>query len=172
MAPLKPSAAVRSSSSAAASGDGGRQRGEGGEARRIAGDDFVQPVVDAPRDVGRGVGGKFLRRRRAVREHLNVDAGFVHFFQPERAEVLEPGILLAGPAGLAAGKGLFQFVVPVMLFDGNDRTMRFLEQAALPFFIALCAKRGVVAGGMRGVITPLSFPVKTGKGDHPRWKGR
>ena len=58
---------------------------------------------------------------------------FVHFFQPQGPEIFQPRILLAGPAGLAAGKGLFQFVVPVMLFDGNDRTVRFLEQAALPF---------------------------------------
>jgi hypothetical protein len=40
-------------------GHGGRQRGEGGEARWIAGDDFVQPVVDAPRDVDGRIGGKF-----------------------------------------------------------------------------------------------------------------
>src|SRR5262249_39883861 len=98
------------------------------------------------------VGGKFLRRRRAVREHLNVDARFVHFFEPQRPEIFEPVILLAGPAGLAAGEGLFQFVVPIMLFDGNDRTMRFLEQAALPFSVAPCAERGVVASGKRRVI--------------------
>jgi len=69
-----------------------------------------------------------------VREHLNVDSRFVHFLEPQGAEIFEPRILLARPPGLAAGEGLFQFVVPVMLFDGNDRTMRFLEQAALPFF--------------------------------------
>ena len=61
--------------------------------------------------------------------------------------------------GLAAGESLFQFVVPVMLLDGNDRTMRFLEQAALPFLVALCAERGVVASGERGVIRArLYFP--------------
>src|SRR5262249_56750869 len=106
------------------------------------------------------VGGKFLRRRRAVREHLNVDARFVHFFEPQRPEIFEPVILLAGPAGLAAGEGLFQFVVPVMLFDGNDRTMRFLEQAALPFSVAPCAERGVVASRARGVIL-LSPPAQS-----------
>jgi len=115
-------------------GHGGGERGESGEARRIAGNDFMQPVVDAPRDGGGGIGGKFLRRRRAVREHLDVDSRFVHFFEPQGPEIFEPRILLARPAGLAAGKGLFQLVVPVMLFDGNDRTMQFLEQTALPLF--------------------------------------
>jgi len=30
-------------------GRSGRQRGESGKARRIAGDDFMQPIVDPPR---------------------------------------------------------------------------------------------------------------------------
>ena len=89
MAPLKPSLAVRSSSSAAASGTAVGKRGEGGKAR-IAGDDGVQPVVDAAGQCGRGLGGQFLRRRRAVRDHLNVDAGFVHFLDAERAEIVQP----------------------------------------------------------------------------------
>jgi|SRR6516225_11676572 len=112
----------------------------------------MQAVVDAARDRGRGVGWQLLRRRGAVREHLNVDAGFVHFLQPQGPEIFEPRILLAGPAGLAAGEGLFQFVVPVMLFDGNDRTMRFRKQSSLPC-VAMCAERGVVASRRRGVIS-------------------
>jgi len=51
----------------------GRQRGKGGEALRIFGDHLMQAVVDAARDRGGGLGGQLLRRRRAVREHLNVD---------------------------------------------------------------------------------------------------
>ena len=46
-----------------------------------------------------------------------------------------------------------------MLFDGNDRTMRFLEQAALPFFVALRAERGVVASGERRVIRGPAIEV-------------
>src|SRR5262249_29263530 len=94
----------------------------------IFGDDLMQAIVDAARDRSGAVGGKFLGRRGAVREHLDVDASLVHFFEPQRAEIFKPRILLAGPAGLAADKRLFQFVVLVMLSDRNDRTMRFLEQ--------------------------------------------
>src|SRR5262249_25195059 len=76
------------------------------------------------------------------------------------AEVLEPRILLAAPPRLAAGKGLFQLVIPVMLFDGNDRTMRFLEHRPSPAPLARSAffERGVVASRARGVITVSSCP--------------
>lgn len=50
-----------------------RQRGKGSEALGIFGDNLMQTVVDTARDGGGGLGGKLLRRRRAVREHLNVD---------------------------------------------------------------------------------------------------
>ena len=66
----------------------------------------MQPVVDAARDRGRGFGGQLLRRGRAVREHLHVDAGLVHLLDAQRAEIVQPVVLLAGPAGFTAGIGL------------------------------------------------------------------
>ena len=95
----------------------------------------MQPIVDAPRHCGRDFCGKLLRRRRAVREHLNVDCGFVHLFEPQRAEIFQPRILLAWPPGLAAGIGFLQFVVPVMLFERDDGTMRFLEHCDSPSLV-------------------------------------
>ena len=111
--------------------DRGRQGGKGGKTR-IAGDDGVQPVVDAAGQGGRGVGGQLLRRRRAVRDHLNVDAGLIHFLDADRVEIVQPLELLAGPAGLAAAIGLGELVVPIMLLDGDDGTMRFLEHRSSP----------------------------------------
>ena len=121
MAPLKPSLTVRSSSSAAASGTAVGSAAKAAKRVGIACDDGMQPIVDAAGQVGRGLGGQLLRRRRAVRKHLNVDAGFVHFLDAQRAEIVQPRHLLAGPAGFAAGKGLLQLLVPIMLFERDHR---------------------------------------------------
>ena len=114
-------------------GHRGRQAGEGGEALRILGDLGVQAIVDAPRERGRGFGRQFLRRRRAERDHLHVDADVVHLLDAQRAEIVQPLLLLARPAGFAADVSLRQFLVPVMLFDGDDRTMRFTKHLCFPF---------------------------------------
>ena len=118
---------MRSSSSAAASGTAVGSAAKAAKRAGFAGDDRVQPVVDAARQGGGGFGRQFLRRRRAVRDHLNVDAGFVHFLDAERAEIVQPLVLLAGPAGFAAAIGLGEFLVPIMLLDCDDRTKRFFE---------------------------------------------
>ena len=111
---------------------GSRQRRKTGEARRVLGDDRGETVVDAGRHCGRGFSRQFLRRRRAVREHLNVDAGVVHFLDAQRPEIMQPVELLAGPAGFGADKGFFELFVPIMLFDGDDGTMRFTEHLFPP----------------------------------------
>ena len=67
---------------------GGRQRREGGEALRMRGDRRVQPIVDAPRQRDRVGAGELLRRGRAMREHLHVDAGLVHLLEAQLAEVI------------------------------------------------------------------------------------
>ena len=96
MAPLKPSLVTqRSSSAAAALRIGGRQRRETGEPRRIGSDRRVQPIVDAPRQRDRDVGGDLLRGRRAMGQHLDVDAGLVHFLDAQGAEVFEAPLRLA-----------------------------------------------------------------------------
>ena len=56
-----------------------------------------------------------------MREHLHVDAGLVHFLDPQGAEVVEPLFGLVATAGFRAGEMLGQLRVPVMLFDRNDR---------------------------------------------------
>ena len=76
-------------SSAAASGTA-VEAGESGEARRIGFDHGGEAIVDAAGEIGGGRCGKLLRRRRAVREHLDVDAGFVHVLDAQRAEIVQP----------------------------------------------------------------------------------
>ena len=111
--------------------DGGK-RGEGGEALGVGRADLGEAVVDLPRQVGGDVGTKLLRRRRAMREHLDVDAGLVHLLEAQAAEIEEPLVGLVAAAGFGAGEMLGQFRVPVMLLDGDDRTIRLLHHDASP----------------------------------------
>jgi hypothetical protein len=85
---------VRSSSSAAAFVRrrlriAGRQRREGCKPRRVRGDDGVEAVIDAVRDVNRLGAGELLRRGRAMGQDLHVDPGLVHFLKAQLAEVIE-----------------------------------------------------------------------------------
>ena len=100
---------------------GGGQRREGGEALRVGRAHLGQAIVDRAREVGGDFDRKLLRRRRAVREHLDVDAGLVHFLDAQRAEIVEPLVGLVAAAGFRAGEMLGQFRIPIMLFDGDDR---------------------------------------------------
>jgi hypothetical protein len=67
-----------------------------------------------------------------VRQHLNVDSGLIHLLEPQTAKVIKPFIGLVTAAGFRAGEVLGQFRVPIVLFDGNDRTIRLLEHDASP----------------------------------------
>ena len=128
MAPFMPSlVTARSSSSAAAFGSfegsaakAAKRFGIGGAGRR-------EPVVDAANQRGRAFGRQLLRRRRAVRDHLHVDAGLVHLLEAQRAEIEQPVHLRSGPAGFQPDVGLGQLGVPVMLLDRDDRAIRLLE---------------------------------------------
>ena len=110
----------------------GRQRGERRKPLRVLFHLRGEAVVDAPRQRNGGVGRQLLRRRRAKRQHLHVDAGGIHLGKADGVEVIEPLLLLAGPAGFAAGVGLGELFVPEMLLDGDDRTMRFYEHLCFP----------------------------------------
>ncbi len=110
--------------------DRGRQRSEGGEAVGPAGDERVQPVVDAAGERHSDAGGKLLRRRRAVREHLHVDAGFVHPLEADALEVAQAVRQLGGADRLGATIGLDQLIVPVVFLDGDDRTMRLAKHVS------------------------------------------
>ena len=131
MAPLKPSSlAVRSSSSAAASGTAVGNAAKAAKRCGLAGDGGVQAVVDAAGERSGGFGRQFLRRRRAVRDHLHVDADVVHLLDADAGEIVQALALLARPCRLRCRVGLGQFLVPIMLLDGDDRTMRLTEHVS------------------------------------------
>ena len=103
------------------------QRREGREALGVGGAGGRQPVVGAANERRRAIGRKLLRRGRAMRDHLHVDADLVHFLEAKRAEIEQPVHLRARPAGFQPDVGLGQLGVPVVLFDGDDRAVRLLE---------------------------------------------
>ena len=79
--------------------DGGERR-EGGKALRVGRADLGQAVVDRARQVGRDLDRQLLGRGRAVREHLDVDAGLVHFLDAQGAQIVEPLVGLVAAARL------------------------------------------------------------------------
>ena len=79
-------------------GLGRRQRAERGKARGIGRHRRGEPVVDAARQHRPFVGVQALRRGRAVRQHLEIDAGLVHVLDAERRRDRR-----AAPAGARCG---------------------------------------------------------------------
>ena len=63
---------------------------------------------------------------------LHVDSGLVHLLQAQAAQVIKPLIRLIPAASFGTGEMLGQFPVPVMLLDGNDRTIRLLHHDVFP----------------------------------------
>ncbi len=110
----------------------GRQRGEGGEALGVGRADLGEPVIDLPRQLGGDIDRQFLRRGRAMRKQLDVDAGLVHVFQAQLAEVVKHLVGFVAAAGLGAGEMLGKLGIPIMLFDGDDRNIRLFEHDASP----------------------------------------
>ena len=102
----------------------GIRRGQHRECREAAiglVDGLLQPVVGCARDRRRGLGIQALRRRRAVRQHLQIDAGFVHLADAQRPQVGEP---LAQRRIARLRPGLLEMArhlgIEVVLFECND----------------------------------------------------
>jgi hypothetical protein len=95
----------------------GRQRGKRGEAVGMALHRLVQPVIDAARKRHAGRGIDALQSRYRVRQHLKVDTRFVHFFQPQCAEIVEPPDDFCPRAGAAM---LLHLGIEVVLLQRND----------------------------------------------------
>ena len=69
---------------------GGRQGRKGGEAVGMGAHRLMQPVVDAARQRHAGRGVDALQTGDRMRQHLKIDAAFVHFCEPQCAEIVEP----------------------------------------------------------------------------------
>ena len=110
----------------------GRQRREGRETFRVGGTDLGETIVHLARQVSCDIGAEFLGRGRAVRQHLDVDAGLVHFLEPQAAEVEKPLVGLIPPARLGPGEMLGKFRIPIVFFNGDDRAVRLLHHDVSP----------------------------------------
>ncbi len=78
---------------------------------------LVQSIVDAARQRHAGSGVDRLQPGNGVREHLQVDAGRVHFFQTQIAKIVEPADDVRPGTGAAV---LPDLRIEVMLFERND----------------------------------------------------
>ncbi len=96
----------------------GREGSECGEALRIRAHGLVQTIVRALRERDGDLRVHEVHSRRAVRQHLNVDAGFIHFADALRAEILEPGAQRRSLFGFAVMRG--DLGVEVVLLDRDD----------------------------------------------------
>ena len=105
-------------------GIAGRKRGKRCEAGRVSGDDCLEPVIDAPREINRIGAAELLRRRRAVRKDLHVDAGLIHFAQAQLADIVEALEHFRIAHTLGAHEVRRQLVVPVVLLQRDDRTFQ------------------------------------------------
>src|SRR5262249_7031295 len=85
-------------------------------------------VVRALRHCHGAVALERLRGRRAVRQHLDVDTGLVHFLEADFAKVIES--IRDARIALDAGGLRRQLRIPVMLLDRDDRTFRLLQHGA------------------------------------------
>ena len=103
---------VRSSSSAAAFGSLVGSAAKAAKRLRVGRDRCMQPIVDAAGERDSIGAGELLRRRRAVREDLHVDAGFVHLLEAQIAEIMQPlehlGSRTASPRRMCAASSRSQ----------------------------------------------------------------
>jgi hypothetical protein len=98
-----------------------RQRGEAREPAAGFVYGLLQPVIRRPGYAGRGLGVEALRRRRGVRQHLEVDPGLVHLLDAQLAHIQQP-LAQRRRARLRPAflEMLADFGVEVMLFEGDD----------------------------------------------------
>ena len=132
MAPLKPSFAVRSNSSAAASGTAVGSAAK--PAKRVG---FLATIA-ARRSLTRvaiagavSAGNFCVDGAPCESTWMSMPASSISLMR-SAPEIMQPVELLAGPAGFRADKGFFELFVPIMLFDGDDGTMRFTEHLFPP----------------------------------------
>ena len=137
---------------------GGRQRGEGGKPARVCLDGGMEPIVDAAGQIGSDVLRELLGRRRAVREHLDVDPDLVHLLDAQFTEIEQALFRLAPASRLRTGKLLGQFRVPVVFLQRNDRTIWFLEHAGFLLLVRCRVGNGASGGCPRGQNRSCAVP--------------
>ena len=115
-------------------GIAGRQRREGCKPRRVRGDDGVEAVIDAARDIDRFGAGELLRRGRAMGQDLHVDPRLVHFLEAHVAEIVEAFEHFRIAHAFGADEERRQLLIPVMFLQRDHRTFqRWQHDCVSPF---------------------------------------
>ena len=99
---------------------GGRQHRKTGEPVGMGAYRLREPIVGAARQPHGEFRVEPLHRRRAMRQHLHVDAGGVHLGDPALADVVEAGRDIGLPRDIGAGDMGLHLGVQVMLFEGYN----------------------------------------------------
>ena len=102
-------------------GIGCRQQAETRKTLRIGPDEFREMVVGLPRHPRCKFRRELLRSRRAVRQHLDVDTGFIHFSQPQLAHIEQATFDVGHALSFTAGKHGQEIGIPVMLLERDRR---------------------------------------------------
>ncbi len=122
-----------------------RQAGESSEPVGTRLDDAVQPVVDSFRPLPGLSLVEGLGAGRAVRQHLDIDAGLVHLPDAQIVHVDQPLARILAAAGALVDLGV-DIGVEIMLLDGND--LRSVparhDESVLP--VNCCSVRAARAG--------------------------
>ena len=100
-------------------GVGGRQGCEGGKPVGVCGDRLSEAIVGVAGQPHGGLRVQTLGRRRAMRDHLDVDTRLVHLLEAELAEVIQAAASLRRPT-FRAVEGRRQLAIIVVLFKGDD----------------------------------------------------
>jgi len=101
-------------------GVGGGQCGKGGEPLGMGTHCLIEPIVDAARQRNGGFRIEILEPRHRMRQHLQVDAGFVHFLQAQFADIVEALHGRWRRDRVQAAGVLLHFGIVVMLLLRND----------------------------------------------------
>ena len=129
---------------------GCRQRGEAGKADRMRAHRLRQPVVGLPRQAHRGLRIRhLLHRRRGVGDHLQVDAGLVHFLDATLAKVLQPLHQRWRAVGIERTVGGAHVRILEMLFERDDERLGRHGCSSLVLGVCHCERSEAISRSVR-----------------------
>src|SRR6185437_12633533 len=147
----------------------GRQGGKGGKTLGIGRANLGKSIIDLTGEAGGDVSSELLGGRRAVREHLDVDACRIHLLEAQAAEIKEPFVRFVAPASFRTGEMLGQFRIPVVFLDGNNRTIRLLHHGISPRLYCLKPFPSNGGGDCHGPRWPAAHRPVTNKPHTRGW---
>jgi len=100
---------------------GRRQDAECGKTLRIGFHNIGQTIIGLAGQAHRRLRFHFLRAGRAVRQHLHINTGVIHFLDAQIGNVLQTFFDLGKSFAFTAGKMRHQVAIPIMLFKCNNK---------------------------------------------------